>query len=151
METQKNDIVPELYERIHKDFRSRIAINPWIRAFRKKLKAGTATQKEASHYAMLIGRSAGEALANGLTEDNLPDRKIYWNIAKRTIEPILRESTDMVNDAMVSIIDVMHKRKRIGIKPQRAEFNQGRCDAIMNKIVNLSLLEDDDEQEAGQN
>ncbi|MDD6299441.1 hypothetical protein [Hornefia butyriciproducens] len=145
METQKNDIVPELYERIHKDFRSRIAINPWIRAFRKKLKAGTATQKAASHYAMLIGRSAGEALANGLTEDNLPDGKIYWNIAKRTIEPILRESTDMVNDAMVSIIDVMHKRKRIGIKPQRAEFNQGRCDAIMSKIVNLSLLEDDDE------
>ena len=151
METQKNDIVPELYERIHKDFRSRIAINPWIRAFRKKLKAGTATPKAASHYAMLIGRSAGEALANGLTEDNLPDGKIYWNIAKRTIEPILRESTDMVNDAMVSIIDVMHKRKRIGIKPQRAEFNQGRCDAIMSKIVNLSLLEDDDEQEAGQN
>lgn len=145
METQKNDIVPELYERIHKDFRSRIAINPWIRAFRKKLKAGTATQKAASHYAMLIGRSAGEALANGLTEDNLPDGKIYWNIAKRTIEPILRESTDMVNDAMVNIIDVMHKRKRIGIKPQRAEFNQGRCDAIMSKIVNLSLLEDDDE------
>ena len=145
METQKNDIVPELYERIHKDFKSRITINPWIRAFRKKLKDGTATQEDASHYAMLIGRTAGEALANGLTEDNLPDGKIYWNIAKRTIEPILRESTDMVNDAMVSIIDVMHKKKRIGIKPQRAEFNQDRCNAIVGKIVALSLGEDDEE------
>jgi hypothetical protein len=49
----------------------------------------------------------------------------------------------MVNDAMVSIISEEHKRKRIAVMPKRAAFNQGRCDAIMNKVVSISLGEDD--------
>ncbi|MGI6557136.1 MAG: hypothetical protein ACOX1H_07520 [Pseudoramibacter sp.] len=90
-------------------------------------------------------KAAAKALSRGFRPENLPDGKIYWNIAKRTIEPLLREVTDMVNDAVVIIIEAEHKKKRIGIKPKRAPFNQDRCDAIMNKIVNLSLGETDGE------
>ncbi|MGI6205515.1 MAG: hypothetical protein ACOYJI_02630 [Anaerovoracaceae bacterium] len=134
-----SDIVPDLYKKILRDFRSAVALDPWIKSFNKRLDAGKATQEDVQKYAGILGRTASKALNRGLTPENLPDGKIYWNIAKRTIEPLLREVTEMVNGAMVSIIEVQHKKKRIGIKPQRAKFNQDRCDAIINKIVNMSL------------
>lgn len=139
VQSTTQDIVPALYKRIKKDFKSLVASDPWVRAFNKQLKKGEATQKDVANYAGVLGKAASKALKRGLAPGNLPDGKIYWNIAKRTIEPLLREVTNMVNDAMVSVIKAEHKKKRIGIKPQRAEFNQDRCNAIMNKVVNMSL------------
>lgn len=144
METsQKNDIVPALYENIHGDFQNAVAMNPWVKAFKKRLEKGKATQMDIDTYASYLGKSAAKALVRGFSEENLPDGKIYWNIAKRTIEPLLREVNEMINDAMVSIISAEHKKKRIGAVPKRAAFNQDRCDAIMNKVVDLSLGVDD--------
>jgi phosphate uptake regulator len=144
METiRKDDIVPDLYDQMMKRFRSSVAMDPWVKAFSKRLKAGKATQEEAQNYAGRIGKHAASALSSSLRAENLPDGRIYWNIAKRTIEPLLREATEMVNDAMVSIIEAEHKKKRIGMKPIRAGFNQDRCDAIMNRTVNLSFEAED--------
>lgn len=142
---QPNDIVPALYAGILKDFKNKVAHDAWVKGFDKRLKNGKATQDDAAKYADILGHAASQALSTGLRPENLPDGKIYWNIAKRTVEPLLQEVTDMVNDAMVIIIEAEHKKKRIGIKPKRAPFNQDRCDAIMNKIVNLSLGETDGE------
>ena len=108
----------------------------------KRVKDGTAAQEEADSYAERLGKYAAAALIHGLSPDNLPDGKIYWNIAKRTVEPLLRRVHAMVSDAMVSIIETQHKKIRLGTKPVRAPFNQDRCDAIMNKIVKVSLGED---------
>lgn len=143
---QNNDIVPALYKKIHNDFDGIIAVNPWIKAFKKRLSKERATQQDADIYADYLGQAAAKALSRGLSDENLPDGRIYWNIAKRTIEPLLREVSEMVNDAMVSIISVEHKKKRIGAVPKRAVFNQDRCDAIMNKVVNMSLGVDDERQ-----
>jgi hypothetical protein len=44
---------------------------------------------------------------------------------------------------MTTVIAADHKRKRIGIKPRRAEFNQDRCNSIMNRVVRMSLEEED--------
>ena len=139
------DIVPELYRQILTDFNSQVALDPWIKAFNKRLKVGEATQEEAQEYAGRLGKHAASALNSSLRAENLPDGRIYWNIAKRTIEPILKKVTEMVNGAMVSIIKAEHKKKRIGIKPVGAEFNQDRCDAILNKIVSVSMGEIDGE------
>ncbi|MGI6721076.1 MAG: hypothetical protein ACOX4I_00745 [Anaerovoracaceae bacterium] len=76
METQqKNDIVPALYENIHADFKSIIAMDPWIKAFKKRLKKGRATQLDIDTYAGYLGKAAAKALTRGLSEENLPGGK----------------------------------------------------------------------------
>lgn len=137
-----DDIAPALYRKIMNEFNASVKKDAWIMSFQKKLANGSATQKEADHYSELLGRYAAAALSDGLSPENLPDGKIYWNIAKRTVEPMLRRVTDMVNAAMEKILSAEHKKIRLGTKPVRAPFNQDRCDAIMNKIVALSLGEE---------
>ena len=137
-----DDIVPALYRKILSDFNTSVKKDAWITAFEKKISQGSATQEDADRYSELLGLYAASALTAGLVPENLPDGKIYWNIAKRTVEPLLRKVTDMVNAAMEKILSAQHQKIGLGTKPVRAPFNQDRCDAIMNKIVNLSLGEE---------
>lgn len=130
-----DDIVPALYDKILKDFKSHVALDPWIKAFRKRLKKGNATQNDVQEYAGRVGRYGQDALIRGLQRDNLPDGKLYWNIVKRTVEPLMRLMTDMVNDAYKAELGKRYKRMGIHIKLVTVGFNQERCDDIMNKLV----------------
>lgn len=131
------DIVPALYKKILREFNRQVNDDTWITGFRARLEK--ATQEDVDKYAQRLGKYASKALRDGLKPENLPDGKIYWNIAKRTIEPLLKNVTGMVNDAMTTVISSSHSKMNLGVKPAEAPFNQERCDAIMNRIVNLSL------------
>lgn len=85
------DAVPELWEQISRDFNRSASTDVWIRSFLRRVKDGTATSEEASVYAGRLGTHAGSALARALKKESLPDGKLYWNIADRTIRPLLTE------------------------------------------------------------
>lgn len=142
METQKNDIVPELLNKTKKKFRGKISIDPWIRVFIRRVEKNESSLIEVQNYAEQLGKHATTVLKEAFRDDSIPDGKIYYNIAKRIIEPIMREVTELVNDAAVKVIEQEHKKQGIGIKPRRAGFNQDRCDAIVNKVVTLSVEEE---------
>lgn len=134
-----DDIAPELYKNILSEFRARVRQDRWIKTFDSRQKKGTTTQKDVQEYAGRIGRHCQAALINGLRKENLPDGKIYWNIAKRTVEPMMKLVTDMVNKAYTEELSNRYKKMRLGIKPITRKFNQERCDAIMNKLVAASM------------
>lgn len=134
-----DDIVPGFYRKILGDFEGKVKTDTWIKAFENRQKKGTSTQKEVQEYAGRIGRYGQDTLIHGLAKKNLPDGIIYWNIAKRTVEPLMKQMTDMVNEAYTTELSNRYKKMRIGIKPVTAKFNQERCDAIMNKLVAASM------------
>lgn len=138
---QLNDIVPELYDQIEKRYKTAVKTDPWIRSFMRRLNAGRAAQEDALTYVEKLGTHAADAFKTVFRANNLPYGKIYFNIAKRTIEPIMRDIPEKVNNAAVTIIEDMHEKRRITLKPKRTEFNQDRCDAIINKVVAASVRE----------
>lgn len=129
------DIVPELYEAIERDFLMRVKTAPDIRAFNKKLSDEKATAEEVSQYAGRLGDCASAALISNLTEENLPDGRMYWNIADRTVRAIMKLVHTMVNDAAVSVQTVEDKKQGIGLKPIRADFPDERIDALINRML----------------
>ncbi|MGI6205520.1 MAG: hypothetical protein ACOYJI_02655 [Anaerovoracaceae bacterium] len=134
-----SDIVPDLYKKILRDFRSAVALDPWIKSFNKRLDAGKATQEDVQKYAGRIGKYGENALIRGLKKENLPGGIIYWNIAKRTVEPLMKIMAQMVNEAYTAELSNRYQKMHIGIKPVTVEFNQERCDAIMNKLVSVFM------------
>ena len=98
------DAVPELWEQISRDFNRSASTDIWIRSFLRRVKDGTATSEEASVYAGRLGTHAGKALARALKKESLPDGKLYWNIADRTIRPLLTEVHRRVNDAAAAVL-----------------------------------------------
>lgn len=138
------DIVPELYEKIHSDFERKVNGNKKIQDFRGKLKKRTATPKEVSLYAGELGECAAYALTTNLTEEILPNGKLYWNIADRTIKPLLKEVHGMVMDAAVEVQLIEDEKTGINLKPIRSTFPEYRVNDLMEKLI--SILEEETDE-----
>ena len=135
---QKSDIVPELYDKIQRSYKSLVALDPWIRAFNKRKEKGNIVQDDVLEYANRLGGCAEKALGAFLIDKNLPDGRIYYNIAKRTIEPIMRQIYEKVTAAEEIALKAMYKKQRIGIKPVQGPFNQEYMEGIIWELVRAS-------------
>lgn len=129
------DIAPELYKAIESSFDARMAMDPLIRSFRKKLEKETATAEDVSEYARRVGECASAAMISVLKEDNLPNGILYLNIAEKTIKPIFRKAYQLINEAAAAVQAVDDGKTGIGIKPVVADFPEERVNALIYKLV----------------
>ena len=134
------DIVPELYERIQREFKKNMAGSSLIKDFQSK--GDQATEKEVSLYAAELGKCVSGALASVLTEDALPNGTLYWNIAQRTIVPLLEEVYTLVMEAAETAQRQQDKKIGIHINPVRPEFPKERIDGLINKLMEYQEDED---------
>lgn len=130
-----NDIVPELYEKIHSSFLRRVEQDKRIQRILEKVSEDSAESEDAAYYALYLGEHAGDVLAEYLTEKNLPNGKLYWNIADRTIRPLMTEVHGMVNDIGVRVIESQDRKIGIGLKTSPAPLPKERIADLVNKIV----------------
>ena len=72
-----------------------------------------------------------------LKKESLPDGKLYWNIADRTIRPLLTEVHRRVNDAAAAVLAAENKRNGIGLKPMRGPWPENRVKDLIDKIVEV--------------
>lgn len=141
------DIAPELYKAIETDFDARMATDPIIRSFRKKLEKATATSEDVSEYARRVGECASAAMISVLKEENLPNGVLYLNIAQKTIKPIFMKAHQLINEAAVTVQAVNDKKTGIGLKPIMADFPEERVDALIYKLVHTIMDEGDNDEQ----
>lgn len=126
------DVAPDLYNDIGKSFERRMEGDKTVQRIEARIKAGKATQADMSAFASKVGIHTSGAFKEVLTPENLPDGKLYWNIAERTIAPRLEEDHEMVlsraRDTQISI----NKAAGVGLKPPKTELNQDRVLMLMN-------------------
>ena len=130
------DIAPKLYEKIEKAFTGKVNRHMDIRTFKEKLRNSQAKPEDVSLYARALG------------QDELPDGKLYWNIAERTIKPLLERVHSMVNDAASEIQKQIDSTRNVHLNPVRAEFPEERIRALLNGLMQaLEEAEEDGEEE----
>jgi len=132
------DIVPELHDRIHADFERKINSSKKIKTFRSRLEKKTADAKGVSLYAAELGVCAAYALTRNLTEENLPDGKLYWNILERTVEPLLKEINELVIAAASEQQKIVDEKAGINIQPIAPDFPSYRVRDFMNKLISFA-------------
>lgn len=128
------DIVPELLEKIQKEFKNKTEKSELIKKKILALKAGKATHLDSNEFAIEVGNILADVFKNKITEDVLPDNKMYYNIAKRLIEPNMKNNFDIVSDYSKDVQEVLNKKSNISLKAIKPELNQDRIDGIVNKI-----------------
>lgn len=88
------DIAPELYNKIQNRMRNMLSRDMDLVT---KIRKGKATQRDIAKYADRVGRAASISFKEVLKLDDLPDGKLYWNIADKTIGETLKNIYDDVN------------------------------------------------------
>lgn len=129
------DVAPALYEGINKSFTNNMVKDIRIKRISNRIRDGTATQIEGKQYAEISGENLAKALKSNLTPDNLPDGKLYYNIANRTIKPALKNNYDLINTTAADIQSANDLKAGIGLNSVKAPFPDERINGLIDKIT----------------
>lgn len=110
------DIAPELYEAIKKDFEAYVQKDRVARRVAYKATNGKANYIDAHDYAIAVAECLQRAFRKNITEDKLPDGKMYYNIAQRTVRPMLEQMENMVREVSKATQEGLNKEAGLGLK-----------------------------------
>lgn len=129
------DVAPEIYQNIEKSYYNGRERSKRLKDIRNKAEAGEADFEDAHNYAMELGNILAKAFEESISAEVLPDGHMYYNIAKRTIEPMLIKAYEDISEVCESVQKAAYKKVGIGIKPLRPGFPQDRIDGIINRLT----------------
>ena len=143
------DVAPELLEKLNKTFGQKVVIDPQIRSYKKKLEAGKLTERDCALYIRKMVSIAGSSVTDVMKPKNLPDEKLYWNIAEAVLVPFLKSMINQMNDIAVKTMKESDRKKNINIKVKTIRYPEGQIQSYLNMVVNNSLRAEGEEDEAG--
>lgn len=135
------DIAPELLEKLKRAFSEKFNKNKKIDKILSTIREGNPTYAEVNNLSIEVGDILAEVFQDNLSADILPDGRMYYNIAKRTIEPMMINNYDIVTDNAVIVQEILNKNAGMGIKAQVPKINQSRIDGIINRLDEEELFE----------
>lgn len=137
------DVVPVLNERIQTSFQSEVMKDRRIAQITKRIRDGTATMTDGHDYAERLGEHLSRALTSNLTAETLPDGKLYYNIAKRTVTPALQNNYELTNEVAADIQRIIDKDAGIGLGTVKADFPEERVKGLIDMMTKEGIsLED---------
>jgi uncharacterized Fe-S cluster protein YjdI len=136
------DVAPELLKIIKEDFESNFNKSETIANLYEKVRDGTATYAEANEFAIETGELLANAFQRNISSDVLPDGKMYYNIGKRVVEPLMIENYNLVSDICQQAQTCVNKNANIGIKAMVPELNNDRINGIINRVSSEDSFDD---------
>lgn len=137
-----DDIVPELLERIQKEFSEKLKRSAVINRIEKLITEGKATYIEAHEYANKVGEILAQCFRDNISLESLPNGKLYYNIAERIINATLGHNYDLVTTVTAHIQKELNKQAEISIVPQIPVKNQDRINGIIDYVSNQDRYDD---------
>lgn len=104
-----DDVLPALIEEVQDNFGQEFGKSEVIVKALKTLEAKKATYANANDFAIEVGEILSKALTTSVTADKLPDGKMYYNIAKRLLEPVLQQNHELVADYSSKVQTVLNE------------------------------------------
>lgn len=136
------DIAPELLEKLRKSFSEKFNNNKKISKILSTIREGNPTYSEVNELSIVVGDILAEVFQENLSSDILPNGRMYYNIAKRTIEPMMINNYDIVIDNATIVQEILNKQAGMRIKAQIPPLNQSRIDGIINRLDEEELFDD---------
>lgn len=136
------DIVPELLEEINKAFLSKSRESRILQDKLFALKNKKASYKDANEFAEELGEILAETFKDKIKTEDLPDGKMYYNIAQRIIDPNMHMTYDMVGDYSRDVQALLNQKAGISIAALKADIKQDRIDKIVEKVSSYDSYDD---------
>lgn len=136
------DIAPELLEKLKTSFSEKYSKSKKIDKLLSTIRDGKPTYYEVNELSISVGDILAEVFKENISQDLLPDGRMYYNIAKRTVEPMMINNYNIVSDNAAIVQEILNKNAGIGIKAQVAPVNQSRIDGIIDRLDEAEFFDD---------
>lgn len=137
-----NDVAPELLEKIKKIYANKKDGSAVLVEIAKAIEAGRIKYEDAYKAAREIGGILEDAYEAVLNADALPDGKMYYNIAKRVIEPTMEQAYSDIADVAAETQGVINRQSGLGLRGMKAELNRDRINGIVNRLASEDSFAD---------
>ena len=128
------DIVPELLEKLENEFVNKYSKNKKINSAVKKIKIGKATHKDSNEFAYECGKILAEVFKENISPEDLPDGKMYYNIADRVLNDTLGRNYKLISDYSADVQTSLNKSAGLRIKGLKPPKNQDRINGLIEKV-----------------
>lgn len=128
------DIAPKILQQLDEDFQKKFKENKKIQSLCGKIKEGKATYKEVYGFAIETGETLSSVFQENLSSSMLPDGKLYYNIADRTIRQMLQNNYELVAEASREVQETLNRLDGIGIKAIKPEMNEDKVNGIIDIV-----------------
>lgn len=134
------DIVPELLEKIKADYEKNMAAVNTEEVLNKLFNSGN--YEDAYDYAKKMSKALSDSYIKNITDDVLPNGRMYYNIANRIFPETIKNA--YINMAVVTtnIQGNINKKAGIGIKAQTPNYNADRARGMVEKIAEAESFDD---------
>ena len=136
------DIVPSLLKKIKSEFEGARLDSEVLKDLLSKLHHSKASYLDANQYAIEIGKILSKVLGASLTNETLPDGKMYYNIAQRVLTDVLGRNHELVSDYTEQVQKNLNSEAKIGLTAQVPELNQDRIDGLVNRLASEESFDD---------
>lgn len=136
------DIVPSLLKKIKSEFEGARLDSEVLKDLLSKLHHSKASYLDANQYAIEIGEILSKILGASLTNETLPDGKMYYNIAQRVLTDVLGRNYELVSDYTEQVQKNLNSEAKIGLAAQVPELNQDRIDGLVNRLASEESFDD---------
>lgn len=137
-----DDVLPELLKEVQDKFEQEFGKSEVIKNAFETLKAKKATYANANDFAIEIGEILSKTLTTSVTAGKLPDGKMYYNIAKRLLEPVLQRNHELVADYSTEVQTILNEKAKISIAVQSVDLNQDRINGFIERFSREDNFDD---------
>lgn len=130
-----DDVAPKLLEILQADFHHKFDESKVVAELAKKLASQAADYKDANAFAVEIGKILAGVYQENLSSDVLPDGRMYYNIAKRIIEPTMKENYELVSAFSQDVQTALNHKAKIGIKGIKAPLKEDKIRGIVERLA----------------
>lgn len=141
MNEEIKDVVPHILEESEKAFGQRIRESKIIKEKLRSLENKELSYRDANEFAIELGKILADTFKDKVKTEDLPDGKMYYNIAKRLIEPNMVRNYDLAGDFSRVVQERLNREAGISIVAQKADLNQDRIDKLVNKISSYDTFD----------
>lgn len=128
------DVTPALLEAITDEVTQGIGSSSKIQSVLALIQSEKATHADSLFYAREMGEILARAFKAHLSSAVLPNGKMYYNIAKRILEPTLTTNHNLIADVATEVQSILNVQAGIGLKAIRPAVNQSGIDGIINMV-----------------
>lgn len=128
------DIVEELVPKLTGAFMHGLDQSETISRLYARVRDGTATYKEANAFAIEAGELLGEVFKANVKASDLPNGRMYYNIASRVMNETLGLDYKMISQYTKDVQTALNKTANIGLGVFVPELNQSRVDGIVDRL-----------------
>ena len=134
------DVAPKLADELLSAYKK--AISKVLNKYEKYIKQGSVSYETAHNFSLEAYDIAFNAVKKTLTPDALPDERLYFNIAERTLKPLIEQGCNDIADYCKQIQKNMNDSLGAHIKAADIPLEADRIDDIVSHAANIEKFDD---------